>query len=122
MNQKHLTTDTLSLRELCHALGISRRTIQGYETGGLLSPSGKNALGHLYYDEEAQSRAKQIREYQLYGFSVKEIDQCLRAPRDKLLILLEDRFAKLCRDREQAEAILLQLQEKIKKLSQEETV
>lgn len=36
-----------TLREVCAALQISRRTIQGYEKAGLVSPSGKNKYGYL---------------------------------------------------------------------------
>lgn len=64
-----------TLREVCTALQISRRTIQGYEKAGLVSPSGKNKYGHLLYDQQAQKRIQTIRFYQQMGFSIREIQQ-----------------------------------------------
>lgn len=48
----------MTLREMCNALNISRRAVQGYEKAGLVSASGKNERGHLIYDENAQKRIK----------------------------------------------------------------
>ena len=62
-----------TLREVCEVLGISRRTIQGYEELGLLVPSGKNERGWLLYDEACQERIKLLRFYQNAGFQGKEI-------------------------------------------------
>ena len=46
-----------TLHELCDALGVSRRAVQGYEKAGLVAPSGRNKYGHLLYDEKAQLSA-----------------------------------------------------------------
>ena len=51
---------TMTLRELCRTLGVSRRAVQGYESHNLLSPSGKSPMGHLIYDADAQRRVQQI--------------------------------------------------------------
>ncbi len=63
----------MTLHELCDALGISRRTIQGYEKHGLVKSSGRNARGYLLYDTQAQTEIAQIRQLQMFGFPVKEI-------------------------------------------------
>lgn len=56
------------LRQVCAELNISRRTIQGYEKEGLVSPSGKNKYGHLLYGEAERERIRLVRFYQQVGF------------------------------------------------------
>ncbi len=63
----------LTLRELCDVLGISRRTVQGYEKHGLVKASGRNKRGYLLYDAQMQTVIAEIRQLQLFGFPVKEI-------------------------------------------------
>ena len=55
-----------TLHELCDALGVSRRAVQGYEKAGLVSATDKNKYGHLLYDESSQRRIAQIRLYQQF--------------------------------------------------------
>ncbi len=70
----------LTLREMCSKLDVKRRAVQGYESAGLLLPSGKNKYGHLLYDENAQRRVERIKFYQDIGFSIKEINALIDAP------------------------------------------
>ena len=76
-------SQSITLRELCSRLNISRRTIQGYEKAGLVSASGKNKYGHLLYDEQTQKRIQQIHLYQQIGFKIKEISQIIDGPDEK---------------------------------------
>ena len=55
-----------TLREVCAALSISRRTIQGYEKAGLVSPSGKNKYGYLLYDQKAQELYEKRKDINVY--------------------------------------------------------
>ena len=68
------------LRQVCAELNISRRTIQGYEKEGLVSPSGKNKYGHLLYGEAERERIRLVRFYQQVGFPLKEIKALMEAP------------------------------------------
>ena len=89
---------TMTLRELCRTLGVSRRAVQGYESHNLLSPSGKSPMGHLIYDADAQRRVQQIHQYQKYGFHLREIAPLLNAPTEMLrkkLVNLEHRQQEL---------------------------
>lgn len=70
---------------------VSRRAVQGYEKAGLVRPSGKNAMGHLLYDEEAQERIGLIRLYQGFGFQIKEIAGMLELSEQELVGRLEKR-------------------------------
>ena len=71
-----------TLREICTQLGISRRTVQGYEKWELLSPTGRNKYGHLLYDEQAKERIRTIRFYQRAGFALKDLKDLLDAPNE----------------------------------------
>lgn len=68
-----------SLREVCDLLGISRRTIQNYEKAGLVAPAERNKYGYLLYGEKEQKRIGQIKMYQKFGFTVKEIKELMGA-------------------------------------------
>ena len=70
----------ITLRKLCELVGVSRRSIQGYENAGLMMPSSKNKWGHLLYDENALHRAQYINFLQQLGFKLKEIKEIIDAP------------------------------------------
>lgn len=76
MSSKNLKT----LQELCRELEVTRRAVQGYEKAGLVSATSRNKYGHLLYDEKAQKRIEQIRQYQQMDFSIREIKELINAP------------------------------------------
>ena len=87
--KKEVNILEMTLRELCNALGVTRRMIQRYESYGLVSPCGKTDRGYLLYDDIAYNRAKKVKEYQMFGFTLKEISQFkTRSVEDKKEILL----------------------------------
>ena len=63
----------MTLREVCDMVGVSRRTVQCYEQAGLVASTGRNKYGYLLYDEVAVSRIHDIKMYQHFGFSLKDI-------------------------------------------------
>ncbi len=69
----------LTLREICMETGVSRRTVQGYENAGLVSPIGKNKYGHLLYDEDGLERIRHLRFMQMLQFSLREIREIEKA-------------------------------------------
>lgn len=81
--------DSITLRELCATLDVSRRAVQGYEGAGLVSASDKNKYGHLLYDEETQKRIELIKLYQQLGFKIKEIKELIDAPNEVVKEALE---------------------------------
>jgi len=107
-----------TLREVCEVLGISRRTIQGYEELGLLVPSGKNERGWLLYDEACQERIKLLRFYQNAGFQGKEIIVLLAAGEAEQKLMLRkkrDRLRDEVREKERLiEEISRMVEEKLK--------
>ena len=84
-----------TLHELCDALGVTRRAVQGYEKEELVSATDKNKYGHLLYDEEAQKRIAQIKLYQQFGFKLKEIKELIDAPPNVVREALEQQISHL---------------------------
>lgn len=84
-----------TLREVCEKCDVSRRAVQGYEKEGLVMATGKNKMGHLLYDEEAQRRIRQIRVLQNLGFSIKEIKEIIDEPRERFAAIVEEQVVKL---------------------------
>lgn len=82
-----------TLKEVCELAGVTRRAVQGYEKAGLVAATGRNKYGHLIYDETAMKRIKEIKQYQDFGFKVKEIQVLMTAPKDKYLKMMEKRLA-----------------------------
>lgn len=81
-----------TLREVCIMVGVTRRVVQGYEKIGLVASSGKNKYGYLLYDEEAIEKIRTIKQYQEFGFKVKEIKELLEVPEE---VYVETMNAKL---------------------------
>ena len=82
----------MTLREVCENTGASRRAVQGYESAGLVTPTGKNDRGHLIYNQLMQERIRKIKLYQDLGFSIKEIVEIIEAPPHILKPALESRL------------------------------
>ena len=108
--------ETKTLSEVCSALEVSRRAVQGYENAGLVSASGKNKYGHLLYDEEAQRRIKQIRLLQQLGFRVKEIKDIIDAPAEVVAEAIKSQIKQMDDIIRQKEDAVRQAREWIKKL------
>lgn len=102
-----------TLREVCAALQISRRTIQGYEKAGLVSPSGKNKYGYLLYNPTAQKRIQTIHFYQQLGFSIKEIQTIADASREIQKTALVNRIAALKAEQMQLQHLIQQAKQYI---------
>ena len=108
--------ETKTLSEVCSALEVSRRAVQGYENAGLVSATGKNKYGHLLYDEEAQRRIKQIRLLQQLGFRVKEIKDIIDAPAEEVAEAIKSQIEQMDDIIRQKEDAVRQAREWIKKL------
>lgn len=101
----------ITLREVCEKLEISRRTIQGYEKAGLVTPSGRNKYGHLLYDEHALQEIAEIRLYQKLGFKVKEINRVRQGSSQQIQQELEGKVIGLKKERREIEALIHQAEE-----------
>ena len=110
--------EDMTLRELCQALDISRRTVQGYEAQGLVSASKKTNMGYLIYDSDAQQRVRRIRQYQRYGFKIKEIAILLDASEKMLKSKLEKRLINLRKENCQLQQTIAELEAELISLRQ----
>lgn len=97
---------TMTLRELCDSLGVTRRAVQGYEKAGLVCAVDKNERGYLLYNEEAQIKIGQIKLYQQFGFTIKEIQYLLDAPKCELKKALEVQVEKMKGERKKMDALI----------------
>lgn len=107
--------EAMRLREVCDALGVSRRAIQGYEKAGLISPSGKNERGYLLYNKKAQDRIKEIKLFQQIGFTLKEIGNIIDAPGEIQKMALEERLARMKEEKRNIETLIYEVNRLIEK-------
>ena len=103
-----------TLHELCDALGVTRRAVQGYEKAGLVRATARNKYGHLLYDEGSQKRIAKIRLYQQFGFKIREIKWLIDAPGQEVKAALEKKILSL----EEEQVQIGELIEKAKELIQ----
>lgn len=85
----------MTLREVCNKIGISRRAVQGYEQAGLVVASGKNKYGYLLYDEATVEKIRLIKQYQDFGFKVKEIKLLQAISREKYIEMMSKQVDKM---------------------------
>ena len=78
----------MTVNEVNKLTGVSIRTLQYYDTIGLLKPDGYTASGYRLYDDTALERLQQILLFKELEFPLKEIKRIIDAPdfdRDKAL-------------------------------------
>lgn len=65
------------LSEVCKIIGVTRRTLQEYNTIGLLHPSDKTEAGYWLYDENAIQKLMLIQIFVQCGYKRKKIKDIL---------------------------------------------
>ena len=85
----------MTLREVCNIVGVSRRAVQGYEEAGLVNSSGKSKYGYLLYDEAAVEKIRCIKQYQDFGFTVKEIKVLMTAVNEVYVEMMANRMEQM---------------------------
>ena len=83
----------MTLKEVCNQVGVTRRAVQGYEKAGLVQASERNKYGHLLYGENAIEKIQEIKQYQDFGFSIKEIQELQSLQKEKYMEMLEKRLS-----------------------------
>ncbi len=68
------------VNEVSKLTGVSIRTLQYYDTIGLLKPSGYTEAGYRLYDDTALERLQQILLFRELEFSLKEIKEIIDSP------------------------------------------
>ena len=105
-----------TLHELCEALRVTRRAVQGYEKAELVKPSDRNKYGHLLYDEQAQARIAQIKLYQQLGFTIKEIQKLSDAPNEVVKEAIEQQIFRLKQERVRMDEVIRKAHELLEAL------
>lgn len=108
--------EEMTLRELCQTLNISRRAVQGYEKANLVHATGKNKMGYLLYNKDAQQRIRWISQLQQFGFQIKEIVHLMDIPTVELKPQLERQLQNLRQRQEALHTTIEELQKVIQSL------
>ena len=112
--------ELFSLKELCKEVGVSRRTIQGYEKVGVIQPVSRNKYGYLLYNHEMLERAKQAKFLRSIGFSNVEVSELLNDSNDKFVLALKEKIGNLERRLEEMQNLLYQVKTMVEELSKGE--
>lgn len=105
--------ESKTLHEVCLALNISRRVVQGYEKADLIKTTQRNKYGHLLYEEETYLRIEKIRFFQKLGFQIKEISTIIDAPHEDICLALEKQIIILQQKKEEIEKLIQKANELI---------
>ena len=70
----------MTVNEVSRLTGVSIRTLQYYDTIGLLPPTEYTQAGYRLYDDTAMERLQQILLFKELEFSLKEIKKIISAP------------------------------------------
>ena len=70
----------MTVNEVSKLTGVSIRTLQYYDTIGLLKPSGYTESGYRLYDDTSLERLQQILLFKELEFPLKEIKEIIDAP------------------------------------------
>lgn len=105
--------EAMTLREVCNAVGVTRRAVQCYEKEELVSPTGKNKYGYLLYDAEAVKRIQEIRMYQEFGFALKDIRLLLEYSQKEYVEMMERKLAEMRKQLLRLEANIVKVEELI---------
>ena len=65
--------------------GVTIRTLHHYDEIGLLSPSGRSAVGYRIYEEADLERLQRILFYRELGFALEEIAAIVDDPRTEVI-------------------------------------
>ena len=100
---------------------VSVRTLRYYDSVGLLCPTAYTEAGYRLYTENDLSRLQQILALKFLGFSLEEIQHCLRVGPTSLQESLAQQKAMMRERREQLDMIIAAIDETEKLLAANKT-
>ena len=74
------------LSEVCRKIGVTRRTLQGYNELGLVKPSAKTEAGYWLYDEESIGKLAIIQVFVEIGYKRAQIKKILKSDRSHVVL------------------------------------
>lgn len=97
----------MTVNEVSKLTGVSIRTLQYYDTIGLLPPAGYTEAGYRLYDDTAMERLQQILLFRELEFPLKEIKRILDSPHFDRNRALEQQIELLTIKKEHLENLIL---------------
>ena len=97
----------MTVNEVSKLTGVSIRTLQYYDTIGLLPPAGYTEAGYRLYDDTAMERLQQILLFRELEFPLKEIKRILDSPHFDRNRALEQQIELLTMKKEHLENLIL---------------
>ena len=96
----------MTVNEVSRLSGVSIRTLQYYDTIGLLPPTGYSEAGYRLYDDTALERLQQILLFKELEFPLKEIKKIIDAPNFDRCKALEQQIEMLTMKKEHLENLI----------------
>ncbi|MDE6635758.1 MAG: MerR family transcriptional regulator [Lachnospiraceae bacterium] len=96
----------MTVKEVNKLTGVSARTLQYYDTIGLLKPSRYTESGYRLYDDTALERLQQILLFKELEFPLKEIKEIIDAPNFDRNKALEQQIQLLTMKKEHLENLI----------------
>lgn len=96
----------MTVNEVSRLTGVSIRTLQYYDTIGLLPPAGYTEAGYRLYDDSALERLQQILLFKELEFPLKEIKTIMDAPDFDRSRALEQQIELLTMKKEHLEMLI----------------
>ncbi|MBR5799119.1 MAG: MerR family transcriptional regulator [Lachnospiraceae bacterium] len=96
----------LTVNEVSKLTGVSIRTLQYYDTIGLLPPTEYTEAGYRLYDDTAMERLQQILLFRELEFPLKEIKRIMDAPNFDRNKALEQQIKLLTMKKEHLEGLI----------------
>lgn len=96
----------MTVHEVSKLTGVSIRTLQYYDTIGLLKPNDYTESGYRLYDDTALERLQQILLFKELEFPLKEIKQIIDAPNFDRAKALEQQIELLTMKKEHLENLI----------------
>ena len=97
----------MTVNEVSKLTGVSIRTLQYYDTIGLLPPAGYTEAGYRLYDDAAMERLQQILLFRELELPLKEIKRILDSPHFDRNRALEQQIELLTMKKEHLENLIL---------------
>ena len=96
----------MTVNEVSKLTGVSIRTLQYYDTIGLLPPTEYTEVGYRLYDDTAMERLQQILLFKELEFPLKEIKQIIDSPNFDRNRALEQQIELLTMKKEHLEGLI----------------
>ena len=107
----------MTINEVVKIAGVTKRTLQYYDSIGLLPAQRRSDNGYRLYGRESLETLKTIACYKEMGFELKEIKKLLCSNEDDIVLALKNKKEQLIREASILKEKLEKLEEALKRFS-----